>query len=371
MSYQDLLNKLQFLTQKYQINERDKEELEQNYISIQFDLSIFKEENQKLKIKYNKICEENSQLKKGDYYRDKFQKIYTLYKELIDGELYELNKNYNKQEKELKKLKEENNELLKKNKKQEEEIVKLRIENTKLLNDYFKLNENNQEPNNNYKHQNEKHFQNNNYDYNNNYINAVYNIESKDLFDKIKILNDIKENEDNILYYNYDEIIDENIEEICSIFYNNKKIQFGYNIKFKKPGKYTFRFVFSSNLTTTQKLFLGCKNLVELDFSHFNSESIYNMNGMFEGCINLEKLDLSNFNTSNVRDMSHMFTNCFKLKYLNLLNFNTFYVEDFYQMFCGINKNCELITNNKELIKEKSKGDYDEYNLVYKESLII
>ena len=69
--------------------------------------------------------------------------------------------------------------------------------------------------------------------------------------------------------------------------------------------------------------------------------------------------------------MSHMFTNCFKLKYLNLLNFNTFYVEDFYQMFCGINKNCELITNNKELIKEKSKGDYDEYNLVYKESLII
>ena len=66
-----------------------------------------------------------------------------------------------------------------------------------------------------------------------------------------------------------------------------------------------------------------------------------------------------------------MFTNCFKLKYLNLLNFNTFYVEDFYQMFCGINKNCELITNNKELIKEKSKCDYDEYNLVYKESLII
>ena len=36
MSYQDLLNKLQFLTQKYQINERDKEELEQNYISIQY-----------------------------------------------------------------------------------------------------------------------------------------------------------------------------------------------------------------------------------------------------------------------------------------------------------------------------------------------
>ena len=74
------------------------------------------------------------------------------------------------------------------------------------------------------------------------------------------------------------------------------------------------------------------------------------MKGMFQGCNNLEYLDLSNFNTSNVTNMVGMFYSCNKLKYLNLLNF-TINCETKNMLTFKNKKNCQFITNNKDLLK--------------------
>ena len=74
------------------------------------------------------------------------------------------------------------------------------------------------------------------------------------------------------------------------------------------------------------------------------------MNGFFEECSNIISLDFSNFDTSNVTDMAKMFNKCNKLKYLNLLNFTINC--DTKLMFNFENKkNCQFITNNKDLLK--------------------
>ena len=75
---------------------------------------------------------------------------------------------------------------------------------------------------------------------------------------------------------------------------------------------------------------------------------------MFSWCSSLTSLNLSNFNTNKVNDMSEMFRNCSSLTYLNLSNFSTNNVKDMIAMFSGINKNCNLICNDKKIIKEFS-----------------
>ena len=73
------------------------------------------------------------------------------------------------------------------------------------------------------------------------------------------------------------------------------------------------------------------------------------MNSMFSGCSSLISLDLSNFNTINVTNMKGMFNECSSLISLDLSNFNTINVIDMFIMFHGIKKNCNIITNDKNL----------------------
>ena len=71
---------------------------------------------------------------------------------------------------------------------------------------------------------------------------------------------------------------------------------------------------------------------------------------MFGECYVLEYLDLSNFNTSKVTEMSNMFNECNKLKYLNLFNF-TINCSNADMFNFKNKKNCQFITNNKDLLK--------------------
>ena len=84
----------------------------------------------------------------------------------------------------------------------------------------------------------------------------------------------------------------------------------------------------------------------------FNTNNVNNMSGMFNGCSSLTSLNLSNFNTNNVRDMSCMFYKCSSLTSLNLSNFNTNNVEDMDDIFDNLNKNCNVITSDKNLLEE-------------------
>ena len=87
-----------------------------------------------------------------------------------------------------------------------------------------------------------------------------------------------------------------------------------------------------NHLTSCRQMFYGSTNIIEIDFSKFDSSEITNMERFFEDCVNLESLDLSNFDTSNVISMHHMFFKCTSLKTVKLTNFNTSKVDDMVSM---------------------------------------
>ena len=82
------------------------------------------------------------------------------------------------------------------------------------------------------------------------------------------------------------------------------------------------------------------------------------MSSMFCNCSSLTSLNLSNFNTKNVTNMSSMFSECSSLTSLNLSNFNTNNFKYIYMshMFYKINKDCNLICNNKRILNIFTKS---------------
>ena len=51
-------------------------------------------------------------------------------------------------------------------------------------------------------------------------------------------------------------------------------------------------------------MFEGCKSLIELEISNFDTTNVTLMHNMFKDCSSLQKINLTNFNTINVIDMS-------------------------------------------------------------------
>ena len=76
-------------------------------------------------------------------------------------------------------------------------------------------------------------------------------------------------------------------------------------------------------LTTMDKMFDTCINMVSCNTEGWNTSNVINMFAMFCNCQSLTSLNVSNFNTSNVTDMGYMFNNCNKLISLDVSNWNT------------------------------------------------
>ena len=97
-------------------------------------------------------------------------------------------------------------------------------------------------------------------------------------------------------------IANENSSYLFAWFTNIKEINFDNNFD-------------TSNATNTAGMFLNCINLLELDVSSFDTQSVINMRYMFGGnisigCMKMEKLILGGkFNTENVTNMHGMFGN--------------------------------------------------------------
>ena len=65
------------------------------------------------------------------------------------------------------------------------------------------------------------------------------------------------------------------------------------------------------------------KNITSIDFSHFDSSLITDMDSLFSGCSSLQQLVLNNFITKSETLMSNIFSGCNNLKYLtNISGFN-------------------------------------------------
>ena len=74
-------------------------------------------------------------------------------------------------------------------------------------------------------------------------------------------------------------------------------------------------------------------NILEIDFSNFDTSKVTDMYGMFSSMSNLTTLNLSNFDTSKVTNMASMFQNMRSLTTLNLSNFDTSQVTRMGYMF--------------------------------------
>ena len=170
-------------------------------------------------------------------------------------------------------------------------------------------------------------------------------------FENVKELNNYKNKENDWKYENKKEI-----EDNIQIRINDEIKNFRYYYRFKNQGTYKIEYIFKNPLTKTNHMFFGCKNIIKLDFSNFDTSQVTNMSNMFYNCNSLKKINLANFNTENVDNMSSMFSFCNSLLNLNLSFFNTQNVTDMSYMFidCNSLSNLDLSNFNTENVVNMS-----------------
>ena len=89
----------------------------------------------------------------------------------------------------------------------------------------------------------------------------------------------------------------------------------------------------TSKVTNMSYMFSAIRNLITLNLSNFDTSKVTNMQYMFAGMHNVTTLNLSNFDTSKVTNMQYMFAGMRNLTALNLSNFNTSQVTNMHSMF--------------------------------------
>ena len=114
----------------------------------------------------------------------------------------------------------------------------------------------------------------------------------------------------------------------------------------------------SLSLTDIDSLFLGLENLQEINFNNFKTSNVTTMEYMFNKCKKLRSLDLSSFDISQVIKMEGMFDDCTSLEYLDISNFNTKLDEDnHFEIFKNVNNLKYINIYNSNLYKIKSLCD--------------
>ena len=78
----------------------------------------------------------------------------------------------------------------------------------------------------------------------------------------------------------------------------------------------------TSMVTDMYAMFRKCRQLPEIDLTHFDTSNVTDMGSMFEYCSEVKELDVSKFKTSNVKDMSKMFFGTC-LKTIDVSHFDT------------------------------------------------
>ena len=125
----------------------------------------------------------------------------------------------------------------------------------------------------------------------------------------------------------------------------------------------------SSEVENINYMFAGCKSLKSVKFGRFSTQKVTTMNSVFLNCESLTSLDLSYFDTRNVKDTSSMFKNCISLAYLDISNFDLRNVDKDDSMFDDLNS---LTYINLKNAKDKGNGILKmEEKLSYRKGLAI
>ena len=125
-----------------------------------------------------------------------------------------------------------------------------------------------------------------------------------------------------------------------------------------------------NKLTVCAIMFYELDNIIDINFSNFDTSEVEDMDYMFFNLNSIKTLDLSNFNTSSVNSMELMFYGCTSLLSLNLNNFDTSQVTSFNNMFKDcisliyLNLNSFIFQQDSE-IDEMLDGTSDNLLLCY------
>ena len=156
-------------------------------------------------------------------------------------------------------------------------------------------------------------------------------------------------------YYNFDSviiikilrkgsftIIESNfLSHIYSMNVNRNIVEKSNNLYMDKY-RNIIKIAINPNIDNCYGMFQNCKDIVEIDLSHFDASHVTDMGYMFYGCSSLTSINFTNFDTSSVTfSMHYMFSGCNKLYSLDLSGFNTRTVECMENMF----ENCYSLTS--------------------------
>ena len=180
----------------------------------------------------------------------------------------------------------------------------------------------------------------------NSIITGIVNIGKDDVNKEIQIINSYEnakpkechiyssdyygEDEDN--FEEWDDIEAKNEFEIKNyilIKINDKKINFSYQYKFEKEGKYKIEYHCKNELKQLNHMFYNCSNFTSIDLSGFKNQKVVNMKEMFYGCNSLSNLNLSNLNTQKVTNMKDIFKGCNSLKKDHIITKDNNILENF------------------------------------------
>jgi len=117
------------------------------------------------------------------------------------------------------------------------------------------------------------------------------------------------------------------------LYVNDIKIEFHYKLKVNNWKEIKVKIKFKKNLINTSFMFYGCSSLKSIDLSLLDASKVTNMSNMFSLCSSMKSIDLSSFNTNSATNMRRMFYNCESLESLDLSSFNTINVTNMESMF--------------------------------------
>ena len=195
------------------------------------------------------------------------------------------------------------------------------------------------------------------YDYikkKNNSIDLTIKIEKKDIDKEIYFLDNNNGCYDENNVKRYHDYLKELNENNVNLYIDDKKYNYQKYFTFNKEGEHYIKLELQTKIKDCSFMFYGCKNIISIDLSSFDSSETTNMSGMFSCCHNLTSLNISNLNTEKVTNMISMFAFCNNIKNLDLSDFNTKNVTNMKNMFnrCENLLNLDISKFNNDNLKE-------------------
>ena len=141
--------------------------------------------------------------------------------------------------------------------------------------------------------------------------------------------------------------------------YIDKRLIPQKSCKYHFPSKIvTIKLRWDKEVINFYRLFSDISNILEVDFSSYNTSLVKNMSYMFDDCKDLIFVNLSNRDISSAITADNMFSNCFSLKSIDLTNVDLEKIpqrENMFKNCINLNKKNNFI--NKRLLQETTYCD--------------